>query len=189
MKVHVHSDNSIKDNSVSNYQSIEPMTEVAKSKNVFQKFKQSFGKNLGENLLLVATVLAVILGIALGFILRSFATFNKNEIKYFSFMGELFLRMLKFLILPLIGSSLICGIAGLGSGNGGKIALRALVYYFLSTFLAVVIGIILVISIKPGKGQSGADINDDTLPVDTSRIVTTHDTILDLIRFYITLFM
>lgn len=55
-----------------------------------------------ENVLLVATIIAVTLGISLGFVLRTLFEFNDNEIKYFGFIGQIFLRMLKFLILPLI---------------------------------------------------------------------------------------
>lgn len=136
-----------------------------------------------ENVLLVATIVAVVLGISLGFVLRSFFEFNDNQISYFGFIGQLFLRMLKFLILPLIATSLISGIAGLGSNSAGKIAARALIYYFSTTITAVVIGIILVVIIKPGSGR-GADVDQTMrLPIDTNKIVTTHDTLLDLIRF------
>ena len=89
--------------------------------------------------------------------------------------------MLKFLILPLIATSLISGIAGL-SKSAGKIALRALVYYFSTTITAVVIGIILVVIIKPGSGKGSSVDASVKLPIDTNRIVTTHDTLLDLIR-------
>lgn len=148
-----------------------------------KSYKDKFMENLGENLLLIATVLAVIVGISLAFILRAAygeGYFNKNEIQYFEFIGTLFLRMLKFLILPLIGSSLICGIAGLGSTNGGKIAARAIVYYFVSTFCAVIIGILLVVSIRPGVGKN-ANVETD-IDLDTSKHVTTYDTMLDLLR-------
>ena len=136
-----------------------------------------------ENALLIATVGAVFLGVSFGFVMRAYYRFNPNEIDYLAFIGQLFLRMLKFLIMPLIASSLISGIAGLGSGNGGKIALRSLIYYFASTFVAVVIGIILVVIIKPGVGRSSGLDSSMTVPIDVSKKVTTHDTILDLIRF------
>jgi solute carrier family 1 (high affinity glutamate transporter) protein 2 len=139
-------------------------------------------KQFRENILLVATLIAVIIGISLGFILRQFFEFNDNQIAYFGFVGQLFLRMLKFLILPLIATSLISGIAGLGSNSAGKIAARALVYYFSTTITAVIIGIILVLIIKPGVGK-GSQVDDSMgLPIDTSKRVTTHDTLLDLVR-------
>jgi solute carrier family 1 (neuronal/epithelial high affinity glutamate transporter), member 1 len=144
---------------------------------------QIFLSQVGENILLLSTIGAVILGVGLGFLLRNIGTFNDNHIMYFGFIGKLFLRMLKFLILPLIACSLISGIAGLGSGNAGKIAVRALVYYFSTTFIAVSLGVILVITIRPGVGKSAStDEPIVNIPVDTEKYVTTHDTILDLIR-------
>jgi solute carrier family 1 (high affinity glutamate transporter) protein 1 len=106
-------------------------------------FKQLMKSQFKENILLVETVIAVILGISIGFLLRQFYEFNSNEIAYFGFLGHLFLRMLKFLILPLIAFSIISGIAGLGSNKAGKIALRSMCYYFSTTMIAVIIGVIL----------------------------------------------
>ena len=91
--------------------------------------------------------------------------------------------MLKFLILPLIAFSLISGIAGLGSSSG-KIAIRSLAYYFSTTIIAVVLGIILVSIIKPGVGRDSSVDQSIALPIDTNKKVTTHDTILDLIRLF-----
>lgn len=144
--------------------------------------KAVFKEQLKENILFLATIAAVVLGISIGFILRQFFTFNDNQIAYFGFFGQLFLRMLKFLILPLIATSLISGIAGLGSNSAGKIAARALIYYFSTTMTAVIMGIILVVIIQPGAGKS-SDVNQNfKLPIDTSKYVTTHDTLLDLVR-------
>jgi solute carrier family 1 (high affinity glutamate transporter) protein 1 len=141
-----------------------------------------------ENLNLVATIIAVILGISLGFLLRIFFQFNDNQIGYFGFLGQLFLRMLKFLILPLIATSLISGIASLGSNSAGKIAMRALIYYFSTTITAVVIGIILVIIIRPGVGKGSDSDRNMRLPIDTTKTLTTHDTLLDLVRYDYNLF-
>ena len=78
---------------------------------------------------------------------------------------------------------LISGIAGLGSNSAGKIAVRALTYYFSTTFIAVLTGIVLVLIIKPGVGRnSGIEAHLVNLPIDTSKKVTTTDTILDLVR-------
>ncbi|XP_031346305.1 excitatory amino acid transporter 3-like isoform X2 [Photinus pyralis] len=135
------------------------------------------------NLLTILTVCGVILGGLLGFLLRQFSDekWTEREIMYINFFGDLFLRMLKSLILPLIVSSLISAIARLDITLSGKIAARAIGYYITTTFCAVIIGIILVVSIKPGEmgdkssqeGQTGAS---------NVRNVTTVDTLLDLIR-------
>ena len=89
--------------------------------------------------------------------------------------------MLKFLILPLLGSSLITGIAGLGTSKAGKVAVRALIYYFSTTVIAVVLGLVLVTSIKPGSRNSFNETQSDYDPLKGEK-VTTQDTILDLIR-------
>jgi Na+/H+-dicarboxylate symporter len=108
---------------------------VKKRSAIFIKIK----KQMRENLLLIATVIGVFIGIGLAFIIRPYGL-TKVEKSYFGFPGELFLRMLKFLILPLIGSSLITGIAGLGTSKAGKVAGRALIYYFVTTVIAVIMG-------------------------------------------------
>jgi Na+/H+-dicarboxylate symporter len=142
--------------------------------------KQTIKNHLKNNLLLIMTVVSVIVGISLGFVLRMYTNFSVPEKSYFGFPGEVFLRSLKFLILPLISSSLISGIAGLGTEKTGKIAVRALIFYFCSTFSAVVLGIILVSAIKPGYLNS-AKYKGAFDPLST-RKVNTADTILDLLR-------
>lgn len=88
------------------------------------------------------------------------------------------MRMLKLVILPLIISSMITGVAALDSNVSGKIGLRAVVYYFCTTIIAVILGIVLVVSIKPGVSQKVSEINRSG----KSPEVSTVDAMLDLIR-------
>lgn len=67
------------------------------------------------------------------------------------FLGDLFLRLLKMVIIPLIFASLVSGIASLGSARSvGRIGIRTMIYYMVSTTLAVSIGLALVNLINPG---------------------------------------
>jgi DAACS family dicarboxylate/amino acid:cation (Na+ or H+) symporter len=67
--------------------------------------------------------------------------------------GQIFLRLLFMLILPLIFSALALGVAGLGDLRGlGRIGLRMLVYTVCVSALAVAIGITLVNVFQPGVG-------------------------------------
>jgi len=69
------------------------------------------------------------------------------------FIGDLFLRLLKMIIIPLIFTSLVSGIASLGDARSvGRIGLRTLLYYTLSTTLAIAVGLTLVNLITPGRG-------------------------------------
>lgn len=130
------------------------------------------------NLLTILTIAGVLLGGALGLTLRATASteWTPREIMYINFAGDIFLRMLKSLILPLIISSLISAIANMDLSLSGKIALRAILYYLITTVFAVILGIILVVSIQPGKNQA---VNSTET---YSRTVTTADTLLDLVR-------
>ena len=65
--------------------------------------KDELVSNIGSQILLLCTAIAVVAGVILGVVLKINCDFNKNQIKYFGFVGEIFLRMLKLLILPLIG--------------------------------------------------------------------------------------
>ena len=136
------------------------------TKNTKSNVLQIILKQAKVNLLLIATVLAVGIGIGLAFILRIYTKgLTQEEKGYFGFPGELFLRMLKFIILPLIASSMITGVAGLCTSKAGKIAARALIYYFLTTISAVILGLVLVSTIKPGKrgARSASDSGYDLL--------------------------
>lgn len=67
--------------------------------------------------------------------------------------GEIFLRVLKMLVVPLVVASVMSGILGLGDVRKlGKPGLAAIGYYLATTLLAVIAGLILVNLINPGEG-------------------------------------
>jgi Na+/H+-dicarboxylate symporter len=70
----------------------------------------------------------------------------------FDFVGTLFLNALKMLIVPLIASSIIVGVAGIGSsGNLGRLGSRTLLFYLATTLAAILVGLILVNLVRPGE--------------------------------------
>ena len=67
------------------------------------------------------------------------------------FIGELFMRGLKMIIVPLIVTSVVAGIAGLGGMDGfGRLGAKTLGFYAGSSFLAILLGLVLVNLIRPG---------------------------------------
>jgi hypothetical protein len=64
-----------------------------------------------ENVLLVSTIVSVITGVAIGFALRPLQLAEETQ-RLINFPGEIFMRVLKMMILPLIFSSLISGLRG-----------------------------------------------------------------------------
>ena len=68
-------------------------------------------------------------------------------------MGDIFLRALKMVIIPLIFSSIISGVTSMGSGkNLGRLGLKTISYYITTSTLAIITGLFLVNLIKPGVG-------------------------------------
>ena len=100
-----------------------------------------------------------------------------------SFPGDILMRMLKMLILPLITSSLITGLAVLDPKSSGKLGFYALTYYFFTTILAAVLGIVLVQIIRPGERGNQAQLRSELVGDDPkAEQMTTLDAIFDLFR-------
>uniref|UniRef100_H2LL91 Amino acid transporter n=1 Tax=Oryzias latipes TaxID=8090 RepID=H2LL91_ORYLA len=129
-----------------------------------------------RNAFVIMTVAAVIIGIILGFALRPYKM-SYRDMKFFSFPGELLMRMLQMLVLPLLVSSLITGMAALDSRASGKMGMRAVIYYTTTTVIAVFIGIVMVLIIHPGKGSKAEFAKKP--PIEQ---VNAADAFLDLIR-------
>nr|WP_319512356.1 dicarboxylate/amino acid:cation symporter [uncultured Draconibacterium sp.] len=73
--------------------------------------------------------------------------------KYTSWMGDIFLRALKMVIIPLILSSIISGVTSMGEGsNLGRLGLKTLLYYLSTSTLAILTGLFIVNLVKPGIG-------------------------------------
>ena len=82
-----------------------------------------------------------------------FAVYLPDQTVWISWMGDLFLKLLKMVIIPLIVSSIITGIAGIGTPESlGRLGLKTVGFYFFTSFLAIILGLTLVNLIKPGVG-------------------------------------
>ncbi|XP_004607177.2 excitatory amino acid transporter 5 [Sorex araneus] len=129
-----------------------------------------------RNGLLILSVLSVLVGCLLGFFLRT-RRLSPQEISYFQFPGELLMRMLKMLILPLVVSSLMSGLASLDAKTSSRLGLLTVAYYLWTTFMAVVVGIIMVSVIHPGGAAQKEATEHSGKPV-----LSSADALLDLIR-------
>jgi Na+/H+-dicarboxylate symporter len=104
-----------------------------------------------QKIILVGIFVGLILGVLLGWIMGPRAMM-------FAWLGELFLRALKMIIVPLIVASMIVGITALGDVRRlGRTGLVTISYYIVTTALSVIIGLTLVNIIKPGVGGLKAD--------------------------------
>lgn len=85
----------------------------------------------------------------------------------FSFIADLFMRLLKMLIVPLVLTSIVTGVSGLGSRDFGRLGSKTLVYYVVTSLFAAATGLLLVNIIKPGVGAK-LGLGGEGKPVDDS---------------------
>ena len=88
-----------------------------------------------------------------------------------AFIGEWFLRALKMLIVPLILSSIITGVAAVGGGGAlGRLGLKTGIYYLVTSLLSVLTGLTVVSLLRPGIAD-GQPVRDRIgLSADTSEV-------------------
>ncbi|MDD2929769.1 MAG: cation:dicarboxylase symporter family transporter, partial [Sideroxydans sp.] len=98
--------------------------------------------------ILIALMLAAIAGSLAG---TDATLFGVRYYAVFDFIGTLFLNALKMLIVPLVVSSIIVGIAGIGGGGAfGRLGLKTLSYYATTSLFAILIGLAIVNMTAPG---------------------------------------
>src|SRR5262245_6998770 len=106
----------------------------------------------------------LLLGVAFGWFIHQYHPDWANTVRPFS---QLFLRLIKMIIAPLLFATLVAGIAGAGHfSQVGRMGLKAIIYFEIVTTIALVIGLVAVNVTKPGVGLQ-------LPPTDTSGITAT----------------
>ncbi|XP_062851715.1 neutral amino acid transporter A [Trichomycterus rosablanca] len=147
---------------------------------VKRDFKDKFRSFLRRNLLVILTVSGVLVGVGLGMMVRTM-NLTRAQMTYFAFPGEMLLRMLKMIILPLVVCSLVSGAASLDTRSLGKLGGIAVSYFLVTTLIASSIGVALAFLIKPGVGAGALNTNSLDLESVTNNKETA-DSFLDLAR-------
>jgi len=97
--------------------------------------------------------IALILGVVIGICFP--ATSYPLVHKILTFVGDIFIKSIQMVVLPLVISAIIVGIASMGSSKQlGKIGLKMILYYSIISIMAVVLGFAFALIINPGIGVS-----------------------------------
>ncbi len=105
--------------------------------------------------ILAAIVLGVLTGLILG-----------EKTSHLKIIGDMFIRLLRMIIIPLILASMVTGIVSIGDIRRlGRLGLKTFIYYLVTTILAVSVGLVLVNLMKPGtrvelEAESAADFQE-----------------------------
>ena len=132
-----------------------------------------------KNTLTLIIVIAMVLGILCGHYLHSQIS-DEAQLKeisgYFSIVTDIFLRLIKMIIAPLVISTLIVGIAHLGESSAlGRIGLKTMAWFIAASILSLSLGVIMVQWLQPGAGlnlplpdlHASADISAKSLDLRT----------------------
>jgi len=107
-------------------------------------------------------LIAMVLGALIGFIFQNTHHGDPDGTIYtlITSLGVIFIRLLKMVIVPLIFTSIVTGVSGIGSGKSlGKIGLKTFLYYLTTSLFAILIGLTLTNLIQPGQGVNLGDQN------------------------------
>lgn len=112
---------------------------------------------------LIALTLAIIIG---GLSSPDSVILGIPYIKLFGFLGQLFLNALTLLVVPLVGSSIVNGIGQMGKDQSfRRLGAKTFFFYILTTFLAVLTGLLMVNLIKPGTYMTAPAAGSSMTPL------------------------
>src|SRR5699024_6293463 len=135
------------------------------------RLERSENMKIKGNLLtqiLIAFVIAIILGLIFG-----------ESIKVLQPLGDLFLRLIKFIIVPLVLATLVIGVASIGDPKSlGRVGTKTIGYYLVTTAVAIIIGLGIAFIFSPGKGLS-VDVPAEDVEVNESEGVI--QTLLEIV--------
>ena len=118
--------------------------------------------------ILISIIAAILVGIVID---KNTAIGGIALYDIFNFVGTLFLNGLKMIIVPLVLSSIICGISTIGSSKDlGRLGGKTIGFYMLSSLLAILIGLVFVNALKPGiiDGMPAGDKLNFSSPTEVS---------------------
>jgi len=111
--------------------------------------------------ILLAMLAGIVVGITLNQAIADPATV-KNVTGYISILTDLFLRLIKMIIAPLVFATLVAGIAHMGDTTAlGRIGLRSILWFLSASLLSLTLGLVMVNLLQPGVGL-GLPIPDVT---------------------------
>ncbi|MFE5429996.1 cation:dicarboxylate symporter family transporter [Peribacillus simplex] len=123
----------------------------------------------------------IFIGLILGIIVGAIFYGNETAQNFLQPFGDIFLRMIKMIVVPIIVSSLIVAVAGVGDLKAvGKLGAKSLSYFVVVTMIAIAVGLISANIIQPGAGvnMNNLEQTDISTYVDTAE-TKQHESFVD----------
>lgn len=123
----------------------------------------------------------IFIGLILGIIVGAIFYGNESAQSFLQPFGDIFLRMIKMIVVPIIVSSLIVAVAGVGDLKAvGKLGAKSLSYFVVVTMIAIAVGLMSANIIQPGAGvnMNNLEQTDISTYVDTAE-TKQHESFVD----------
>jgi Na+/H+-dicarboxylate symporter len=117
---------------------------------------QARSKTQNPNRLTTYIMVSLLLGIAVGYACNTLASPEQAKViaGYFAILSDIFLRMIKMIIAPLVFATIVSGITSLGASSGavGRIAIKSLAWFITASLVSLLVGLVLANVLQPGHG-------------------------------------
>jgi proton glutamate symport protein len=119
----------------------------------------------------------ILIGLILGIIVGAIFYGNPQVAAYLQPIGDIFLRLIKMIVIPIVISSIIVGIASVGDTKKlGRLGGKTILYFEIITTIAIILGLVVANLFQPGAGVDMGSIQktDINSYVETAENVETH---------------
>ncbi|WP_338595648.1 cation:dicarboxylase symporter family transporter [Clostridium baratii] len=129
----------------------------------------------------------IILGLILGIIVGAVFYGNPVVTSYLQPFGDIFIRLIKMIVVPIVFSSLVVGVAGVGDiKKVGKIGGKTILYFEVVTTFAIIVGLLVANLVHPGNGVNISNLVTTSIDkyMHTAETASSHglmDTFLNIV--------
>lgn len=129
----------------------------------------------------------IILGLILGIIIGAIFYGNPVVTSYLQPFGDIFIRLIKMIVIPIVFSSLVVGVAGVGDVKKlGKIGGKTILYFEIVTTFAIIIGLVIANLFHPGSGVNISTLSTTNIDkyMSTAQAASSHgfmDTFINIV--------
>lgn len=129
----------------------------------------------------------IILGLILGIIVGAVFYGNPVVTSYLQPFGDIFIRLIKMIVVPIVFSSLVVGVAGVGDiKKVGKIGGKTILYFEVVTTFAIIVGLLVANLVHPGNGVNISNLATTSIDkyMHTAETASSHglmDTFINIV--------
>lgn len=119
----------------------------------------------------------ILIGLMLGILIGTIFYDNPSVEKFLTPIGDIFIRLIKMIVIPIVVSSLVIGVAGVGDVKKvGKLGAKTVLYFEIITTIALIVGLLMANLVQPGNGIDTHTLHKTNIQkiAETSEVAEQH---------------